>query len=353
MANFIGKILGKKEPIRIGNLTSITGEFAYYAEWERRGIELALEEINGKGGINGQPVQIVREDDQSDPVRSVEAINKLIREDKIQAIIGPISSDAVISDAPFVEKNKVVLMSAIAGAEGTSSGGGYIFKIFPNTDEEGKSLVMAASRRGNKTAAIIYINTAYGLGLTKTIRREAVGAGIEIVAVEGYKKGTADFSGQLGRIKKQNPNTVFLLGYSNEMGHILKQAREMGLATDFFAPNSFEGPAIRAIAGSAAEGIVYVMPFDKFSKEFSENFRKKYGHDPDFVDALNYDAVNLLALAIERGGYSGQAIKNELFKLKDYPGASGSITFDETGQAINRPLTLRVVKDGESVPYKQ
>jgi branched-chain amino acid transport system substrate-binding protein len=353
MANILGKILGKKEMIKIGSITSITGDFAYYGELEKMGIDLALEEINKNGGINGMPLEIVREDDQSDPIRSVEVLNKLIHVDKIQAVIGSITSDEVIAQAPFIEKNKVAFLTAIANSGQIPAAGGYIFRIFPTTDQEGKNLVEAAVRRGKKTAAIIYINNAYGLELTKTIRREAALAGIEVLVAEGYKKDANDFRGQLRRVQEKNPNAVFLLGFPRDMGLILKQANDLKLGTDFFAPATFEKLVIETIAGEAAEGLVYVMPVDTFSDEFTRNFKKKYGKDPNFVNALNYDALNLLVVAIERSGYNGEAIRNELLKVADYPGASGIITFDETGQAINRPLEVKTIKEGEAVNYQQ
>ena len=347
------KELYQEETVKIGSITSITGEYAYYGELEKRGIDLALEEINKNGGINGLPVEIVREDDQGDPIRSVEVLNKLIQVDKIQAVIGSITSDEVIAQAPFIEKNKIAFLTAIANSGEIPAAGGYIFRIFPTTDQEGKNLVEAAARRGNKTGAIVYINNAYGLDLTKTIRREAPLAGIEILAAEGYKKDAKDFGGQLSRVREKNPNTIFLLGFPRDMGLILKQAKDMNLSTDFFAPATFENPVIKTIAGAGAEGIVYVMPVDTFSAAFTDNFKKKFGKDPNFVNALNYDALNLLAGAIGRAGYNGEAIKNELLKVADYPGASGNITFDETGQAINRPLKVKTIKEGESVNYQQ
>lgn len=351
MANNPDKILERNKPIKIGNISPLTGDYSYYGELEKRGVDLAVEEINKKGGINGQLVEIVRSDDKGDPIRSAEALTRLIHDQGIQAVIGPISSDALIADAPFAQKNKVTLVSAIASADRTPPGGGYIFKIFPSTMQEGKAIATAAARRGNKSAVIIYINNAYGLGLAKTIKREAPALGIEILGIEGYKKDALDFGNQLWRAKEKNPDAVFLMGFPKDIGLILKQAHKIGLAADFFAPATFENPIVKSIAGSAAGNIVYVMPCDEFPKEFADNFKRKYGEIPNFVEALNYDAVNLLALAIERGGYEGTAIRDELLKIKDYPGASGYITFDETGQAIDRNTVVKVMKDGQSTPF--
>jgi len=353
MAKLADKLLDKKEPIKIGVISVMTGDYAYYGDWEKSGIDLALEEINNQGGIGGRPVEIVREDDQADPVRSVEAVNKLVHVDKIQAIIGPMSSDNLIADAPFAAKNKVAMLSTCASAATTPIVGGYIFQIFPITSQIGKRLIEVVAQRGNKTAAIIYINNAYGIDLVKTIRREAPAVGVEILAAEGYKPDNENFTGQLSRIKAKNPNVVIVLGFPREMGHILKQARKLQLANDFFATDTFVGPIVKAVAGDAAEGIIYVIPNDTFPPEFVDKFKKKYGDLPNNYSALGYDALNLLVLAIRRGGYSGEAIKKELLKIKDYPGVSGNITFNENGQAINRPLTIKTVKGGASITYQK
>ena len=238
MVKLSDKILGKK-PIKIGNISVMTGDYAHYGDWEKGGIDLALEEINKRGGIDGRPVELIREDDQADPVRSVEAVNKLVHVDKIQAIIGPLSSDNLIADAPFVGKNKVVMLSTGASTATIPPADGYVFQIFPLTNQTGKRLVEVVAQRGNKTAAIIYINNAYGMDLAKTIRREAPAAGIEILTAEGYRPDNKNFAGQLSRIKAKKPNAIFMMGFPVEMGLILKQARELRMTTDFFCPGYF------------------------------------------------------------------------------------------------------------------
>jgi len=349
MAKISDKILNGKEPIKIGNISVMSGEYAFYGNWEKNGVDLAAEELNGRGGINGRLFEIIREDDQADPVRSMEAISKLIHVDKVYAIIGPMSSDNLVADAPFAAKNKTVLLSAGASVAAVPDGRGYIFQIFPITSQIGKRLVEAAAQRGSKTAAIIYINNSYGVDLAKTIRREAPLAGIEIMAVEGYRPDNENFAGQLARIKEKNPRAVFILGYPREMGLILKQAQKNSLKADFFAPDTFAAPAIKSVAGTAAEGIIYIMPSDTFTPEFVGNFKKKYGHAPNYIEGLSYDAFNLLALAIGRGGHDGAKVRDILLGIKDYQGVSGIITFDEHGNAINRPLALRTVMEGREV----
>ncbi|MFA6376588.1 MAG: ABC transporter substrate-binding protein [Candidatus Paceibacterota bacterium] len=340
----------QKEPIKIGHLASLSGDYDYYGEWEKEGIDLAVEGINKKGGINGQKLLAVREDDQADADKSVLALSKLIFTDKIQAVIGALSSEVLLADTPIAEKNKVVLMAPLAGTNKITAGD-YTFRIYPSNTQQGETLVAAVAAAGYKNVAIIYINNEYGLDIAKAVRGAAGRSGIDIFIMEGYRAETIDFKEQLARIKEKNPEAIFLLSYPKDMRIILKQAHEQGVAAKFFAPDTFIDPGVIASPKKVTEGIVYIMPEEKFSDDFTKKFKKKYGRNPNVFNALNYDALNLLALAIERGGNDGAAIKEELLKIKDYQGSTGSITFDANGNAINRPLTLKTVKEGKAVLY--
>jgi len=351
MTNAIKSLFAKKEPVKIGHLTPLSGEYARYGVWESEGIDLAAARINKKGGINGQKVVIAREDDRLDPVLSVVVFNKLIDTQKIQAAIGSPNSDVILADAAIAQTNKVVLISTAAGSPKISFAGEYVFRIFPLTGQEGEKLVSVAEQRGYKNAAIIYINNQYGLDLAKAVRRGAIERKIDILGIEGYKKDIVDFCDQLGRIKEKNPSVVFLLGYPKDMGLILRQAQELGIKCEYLASNTFGDPGIIAVAGKGAEGIIYVYPDEEYSPEFFKSFKKRYKKDPNIFNALGYDCLNLLALAIGKGGNNGTAIKDELFKVKDYQGASGIITFDKNGDAINRPLQLKTIKEGKAVPF--
>jgi branched-chain amino acid transport system substrate-binding protein len=185
------------------------------------------------------------------------------------------------------------------------------------------------------------------------VKREAAEAGVEILAMEGYRKENADFAEQLGRIKEKNPQAIFLLGYPRDMKLILQQAGELGIESKYLAPDTFEDPSMIKNTGRLSEGVIYVAPEDVLASGFVKEFQKKYKGEPNVFSAMTYDALNLLALAIQRGGNDGAAIKDELLKIKDYEGAVGVITFNEHGDAINRPLKLKTVKEGRAVPYQK
>jgi branched-chain amino acid transport system substrate-binding protein len=340
------------EPIKIGQITSLTGDFAAYGVIEKDGADLAVDDINARGGINGRQLVIVREDDRADPAQSVTAINKLIGVDKVSAVVGTLSSGGTLAAAPVAEKSKVVLLSEGAGSVKISNAGDYIFRIYPSTAQEIDRLFTLVNQFGKRNVAIMYAMNEFGTDLNDIAKQRAASSGINILDSEGYAADGTDFRTQLAKIKTKSPEVVFLFGYSNDMGLILKQSGEMGIKTQFMAPDTFDSQAISK-AGKSAEGLIYVTPSDETSNAFKEAFKAKYGKDSGNLNAMNYDAVELLALAIERGGNDGTAIKNELYKIRDYAGASGSITIDSNGDAINRPMVLKTVKDGQTIPYQQ
>lgn len=342
-----------REPIKIGHIAPLTGDAAIYGDWEREGTELALAELNTKGGINGRQVVIVREDDKVDPAQSVTALNKLISVDKVQAVMGLPSSGETLAAAPVAEANKVVLMSDGAAAIKVSGAGDYIFRIFPSTAQEGDKLTDLAKSLGKMNAAIMYINNDFGSDMADIVSKSAAKKGINILASEGYSSDVTDFRTQLAKISGKNPDVIFLLGYPKDMGLILKQAGGMGIKAQFLAADAFDDPSIIATAGKFAEGVIYVLPSDQVTETFKANFKAKYGKDASIMNALSYDAFNLLALAIQRGGNDGTAIKNELYKIHDYAGASGIITIDGNGDAVNRPMVFKIIENGKAVAYQQ
>ena len=341
------------EPIKIGQITCLTGENAWYGDIEKQGADLALEELNAKGGINGRQVVIVREDDKADPALSVTGLNKLISVDKVQAVMGMTSSGGTMAASPVAEKNKVVLISSLAGSMKISNAGDYIFRIFATTAQEAEKLLQLAKELGKTDAAIIYVNNDFGSDLASYIKEKSVKTGVNILASESYLTDATDFRTQLAKIAATKPSVIFLLGYPKDMGLVLKQAGEMGIKSQFMASDSFDDPTVIATAGKASEGTIYVVSDDQTSPAFKAAFKAKYGKDSSIYNAMNYDAFNLLALAIQRGGNDGTAIKNELYKIRDYAGVTGTITIDSNGDAINRPLAFKIIKDGKAVPYQQ
>jgi len=342
--------------VKLGHIAPLTGDVAIYGEWETQGIDLAVEEINAKGGINGRQLVVIHEDDQFDPATMTNALNKLITVDKVPAVIGEPSSTGTLALAPIAERNKVVLISDAAAAISISNAGEYIYRVFPSNALEGQKLVEISSSLNLTDGAILYINNDFGIGLAKEVNDRFVSKGGTISISEGYSPDATDFRTSLTKIKEKNPKAIFLLGYPKDMAMILKQARELGINSQFLAPDTFNDPQILEQAGSAAEGVIFVYPSNGDPakwQQFSDKIKNKYGNttDVNIITAMAYDTTNVLAAAM-KNGFTGSEIKTGLDQIKDYPGVTGNITFDKNGDVVSRLMAVGIVKDGKFEEYK-
>lgn len=346
-----------EEVYKIGAILPLSGDAAQYGEWGKSGISLAIDEINSKGGINGKKIEIIYEDDAAEPKKGVSAVNKLINIDKVKVIIGPIPSTVTLAVAPICEKSKVVIMSS-SSSPAITKAGDYIFRNWPSDDFEGSAMANYAIKRKYRKIAILHINNEYGLGVANVFKTEFSKHGEKVLITETYKQGTSNMRPQLIKIKKYNPEAIYLVGHAKENGHVVKQARELNIKAQILGTVGIEGPDLISIAGDSAEGLVYTAPaFDPDSqdpivKAYQEAYMKKYGKKSEIFAATTYDATKIMALMIEKTGYNPDAIKDGLYKLKDYLGVSGKANFDRNGDVI-KSVMFKTVKNKQFVPIKE
>ncbi len=341
------------EPVYIGHIGPLTGFMAAYGDQEKQGIDLAVEEINALGGINGRELAVIHEDDQMDPTMATNAINKLITVDKVPAVIGEISSAVTLAIAPIAERNKVVLISHLANSNEISGAGDYIFRIQATDALQAEYLVDLASSLNLSDCAILYMNSDFGIDLEQSVADHFVKNGGIVAISEGYNPDATDFRTQLTKIKAENPSVIFLIGYPNDMAMALRQAKEIGITSQFIAPDTFNEPIIIELGGNATEGVIFLYPPTEGPKwdEFNQKIMDKYGDNATIVTAMAYDATNLLATAMKSDGVTGEAIKAGLYQIEDYPGVTGNITFDEHGDVISRVYIPKIVKGGKFEDY--
>lgn len=341
------------EDINIGHIAPLTGFLGAYGDQERQGIDLAIEEINAKGGINGHKLLVVHEDDQMDPTLATNAINKLITIDKVPAIIGELSSPVTLAIAPIAEKNKVVLITDLASSNKISEAGDYIFRVFPSDALDAKYLTDLASSLNLTNGAVLYVNTDFGTDMAQSVNESFIKNGGTITISEGYNPDATDFRTQLTKIKAKNPSAFFLIGLGNDMALILKQAKDIGLKSQFFAPTSFYDPRIIEMSGNSTEGVILDSPPSgdpKLWEEFNQKIKTKYGDNATIVTGMAYDTMNLLAAAMKSNNFTSDGIKTGLYQIENYPGVTGNITFDKNGDAI-RVLKYKIVKGGKFEDY--
>jgi branched-chain amino acid transport system substrate-binding protein len=355
----IGLILGcakEQKKIKIGAILPLTGSAAPYGQNAQRGILLALEEINAKGGIKGKKVEVIFEDSKTDPKEAVSALQKLYRINNIPFIIGDINSTGVLAMAPIAEKNHIILFSPGASNPKISDAGEYIFRNWHSDALEGEvDANFAYNRLGWKKTAVLYVNAAYGAGLAEVFRDTFKKLGGEIVAFEAYEQDAIDMRGQINRILSQNPDGIFLPGWPKEMSVALKQLKELGSKLPILSVQGFDDPSILKLAGIAAEGVIFSIPEspdpnDEMVKHFNVAYKQKFNMEPGVCSAAGYDALKIFMWAIEKAGYFPEKVQKEMAQLKDFPGADGKITFDERGDLL-KPFSFKVVQQGKFTLY--
>lgn len=345
--------------VKIGAIFPLSGGSAYQGKSFKQAIDMAAEEINDKGGIDGKKLEILFEDDKAIPTEGVNAAQKLITQDKVSAILGNFNSSVTLAVRAVTEREKVVQLTPGSTADAiTEPGHAYMFRnLMPNSAQGPAMAKYSVENLKLKNVAIIAENTDYGRSGAEGYKKTVEEAGGKIVSVEYYNQGDKDFYAQLTKLKNLKPDGIFIGGLITEGAQILKQGRDLGVKTQWLGLGGFTNDNFPKLAEGAAEGMVHVSYFEPGayeyfpdSKEFVENYNKKYGINPDMYAANGYEAMYILAEAVKKAGGGDRAkIHQAMQQIKDLPGVCGPTTFDENGQAKKQMLFVKV-QDGKRVP---
>ena len=345
--------------IRIGAILPLTGDAGSYGTALKKGMDLALEDINTQGGINGKKLVILVEDSQADAGKAVNAFNKLRSADRVPMVLGDMFSAGTLAIAPIAERRKVILLSPTASAVELTDAGDFIFRIYPSDIYDGSYLAQYAwTKLQAKTVAIVYMQVASITAVVHVFKDVFEKAGGKVVSLEAYNDSDSDFRGQLVKAKDSNADVIFIPGYLKQMTNLLRQAKELGVKSNFLSISTFFDPKILDLTGGAAEGVMFSAPaFDPKSTSpemlrFVQAFFKKYNQEPDIIAGYGYDVVNIAATALRSAGtISAEAIKTALYAIKNYPGVTGKTTFDGNGDVV-KELRMMVVTGGTFTPVQ-
>jgi branched-chain amino acid transport system substrate-binding protein len=343
------------EAIKIGVIVPVTGSVSVWGENTLHGIQLAAEQVNEAGGIAGERVELVVEDSKCEPEEAVRILRNFIDRRAIQVVLGNVCSSNVLAMAPIAQRNQVVLFSTGASNPKISEAGDFIFRNWPSDAVQGRLTAHYAREGGDfERAAILYVNNAYGQGLEQVFREEFEQMGGEVLLSETYSEGATDFRGPLSRIKERNPELLYLPAYTQEYPLILRQAEEIGLEAPILGSETFDDPQTIQAAGDAAEGVVFPSPaaFDTERPKgaaFQEAFVEKFGKSPGITADTAYDALMIVAEAMESGARTGPELRDYIMNLKDFEGVAGLTTFDAQGDAP-KAITFYEVREGQAVP---
>ncbi len=356
--SFVNNGVKNNEPIKIGFIGSLTGVVPSYGEAMKGGVEIALKEINSKGGINGRPVEVIYEDGKCiDSKSAVSAAQKLINIDKVQAIIGGGCSNEVLSISKLVNDNKIFLLSSGASSPNVSQAGEYIYRNAPNDAETGYQLAKRFKADGYEEAGIISDQTEFSIGFRQAFIKEFENLGGKIVVdVVTSSPVQTDFRADLSKISVVQPEALFINpNYPSAAGLIAKQARDLGIKSKFY---SYHATAdLLKAGGSAVDGstiITFPLMENDLAKAVLSKFVIETGYEstyPYFTVAA-YDAMNIIANAIKTEGYSGEGIKKYVDNIGVYSGALGNYPFTKEGDITNLGNNFQKVIDGQFVNIK-
>lgn len=340
------------EPIKIGFIAPLTGDAANLGENSKLAVQMALEEINAQGGINGRPLEVIYEDGKCNAKDAANAGNKLINVDRVPVIIGGLCSSETLAVSPVAENSKTVMLSPCSSAPKITEAGDYIFRDYPSDNFQGKFLAeYVFNTLGLRRVATLYCLSDYCLGLNETFTKKFKELGGEVVGQEGFEQTARDLRTQLTKIKGMNPDGLYFASYTEATIPGLKQLKELGLKLKVFGADSWDDPKIWEETKEAGEGVFFTTVAPAI-KEFQEKFASKTGKTETICAAQSYDAVYLIADIMKRGGLKSEDIKNALYQVKNYPGVSGTIGFDEKGNLLEVNYIIKVVKEGKAVEMK-
>lgn len=360
-AGTVSKDSGSGQEIKIGFVAQLSGGGALYGKQMEQGAQLAVDEINQAGGINGKKLKLLAQDDQASPSESVKVTQRLVTEDHIDAWMGTLKSSDTLTDMGIMSKQDIPSFVPIAVADNiTNSGYTNVFRNVANNSMQVKALVdYILKNQPQKRIALISENTDYGRGLADTFEKNFTAGGGQITSKEFYNVGQKEFTDQLTKIKGQNPEAIVIGGLVAEGALIAKQAQDLGLKFQLYSYGGFMGAAPIKLAGNAVEGLIHTEYFtpikgDKKIEDFVNAYQKKYGEIPDsYYSAATYDAVYLYAEGLKKAGTAEpKKVNDALHAIQSYQGVMGSISFDAKGQASTK-VWIGQIKDGkQNVIYR-
>ena len=333
--------------LKIGVVSPLTGATATFGQENVNGIKLAYEKLK-KGP--GKKFDLAIEDDKSEAIESTNATRKLLSVDKVSVMIGSPTSSLTLASAPIVQEAKIPFITPAATNPKVTTVGNFITRTCFTDDFQGIVMAKFAIQTLKKTKGLILIeNTSdYSRGLAKAFTEQFTKLGGKMANADEltYAAKDTDYQSLLRKVKRANPDFVFIPGYYVEVALIVKQARALGINVPFLGGDGWASPKLFEIAGSAVKGSyisTHFAPDDKSPvvQNFVKEYEKAYGAKPGSFAALGYDSLGIVADAIKRAKSTKPSdIRDALVATKDYPGVTGAITFDKNRNPTKSAVVL-------------
>ncbi len=353
------------DPVKIGSVLRLSIG-AEHGIPSKRGVQMAVDEFNAAGGLNGQKVEVIFEDEKDSPTAAVNAVKKLVDVDKVVALVGPMTSGATLASYKIADEAKVVFITPTATSPKVSGASPYLFRGCSQLGTQGKALTdYIAKTYKPKTVAVFFSNEPYGKACAEVFGKFFSDLGIKEVAKESFNRGDRDFKAQLTKIKGANPDLIFIPGYTPETAPAAAQARQLGMNQRIVGVYGDMDPEYAKLAGKAAEGHLIAGEYDEnYDTPKNKKFRKNYFKQAEAAKepvnimfaALLYDATSLALEGMKKNGPTSEGIKKFLTELKDFDGVTGKLSFNKTNDVVRSGAESGVylfeIKDGKYVQVK-
>jgi branched-chain amino acid transport system substrate-binding protein len=355
---------------KLGDLTiassnPMTGDSGYYGADKVKGMQLAVDEVNAAGGVNGRQVKLLINDDAGQPTQGASLAAKECANTDILAVIGHWNSSVTLAAVPIYDRCKLPSINddTTVKLSGISP---YSFRVFATGEVEGALLAQFAWTKGYRQTAVVYDTNDYGITLSDAYSKAFKALGGKIVLSDAYVEGNKNFAPDAQKVQSSKADSTFIAGYYVETALIAKAIRAAGITGPLMGGDGVDAPQLTQLGGSAVEGMVFVDDYaaelqSRENTAFVAKWQAKYGSNPDTFAALAYDSANLLIEAMKSGATDRDAIQKWLKSLPNFVGVTGPIKFDAQNNAARNVYMLAVkngkivlndeqIKDGKLVP---
>ncbi len=359
--------------IKLGVAEALSGGAAQYGASIRNGFQLAADEINAAGGVNGNKLVLVVEDEQGKKEEAINVFKKLIFQDKVLMVFGPTLSNSAQAADPIAQAAKIVAFGTSNTADGITSIGNYVFRnSVTEADVLPATIATVKNKTGLKNVAVLYGNDdVFTKSGYDNFKKALEDQKVPVTTTETFAKGDVDFKAQLTKIKSTNPDAIVLSALLAEGGPIMVQARQLGINVPFIGGNGMNSVKIFDLApGGASNNLWIGSPWSSENKapenvKFMDAYKAKFGSAPDQFAAQSYDALYIASQALKKTALTGDLTKDRA-ALRDalpavqWTGATGPFKFRQANDRAGKPAgydadqapIISVTKDGKYVIEK-
>lgn len=329
-----------KEIYKIGGIFAVTGRASFLGDPEKKSMEMAIDAINAKGGIDGHLLKAVIYDTEGDPTKAVMAVSKLINKDRVIAIIGPSTTPTSLAVIPSVEKAKIPLISCAAGVAITQPVKPWVFKTAQSDVLAVSAVYQYMQKQGIKKIGLLTVSNAFGESGEQQLQKQAANYGIKVVQAESFGGKDTDMTAQLAKIRKADPDAIVCWGTNPGPAVVAKNVRQLGLNIPLYQSHGVASPKFIELAGEAAEGVYLptgkllvadLLPENDPQKQalmsYIDKFETKYKASVSGFGGYAYDATRMLAKALKGSNGDKKKIRKALEEIKGHIGVSGIFNF--------------------------